>query len=125
MRVNAETSLTFTNLSDDTFQVQLDQGTLNLRIRRLYAGEIYEVDTPNIAFTITKAGEYRFDVDPQGDITFVTVRKGQGEATGDGRSVKVKGDRQARFSGGTSLVHTVYDAPNRCLLYTSDAADER
>ena len=113
MRVNAETSLTFTNLSDDTFQVQLDQGTLNLRIRRLYAGEIYEVDTPNIAFTITKAGEYRFDVDPQGDITFVTVRKGQGEATGDGRSVKVRGDRQARFSGGTSLVHQVYDAPNR------------
>ncbi|HKR22893.1 MAG TPA: DUF6600 domain-containing protein, partial [Pyrinomonadaceae bacterium] len=113
MRVNAETSLTFTNLNDDTFQVELDQGTLNLRIRRLYAGEIYEVDTPNIAFTITKAGEYRFDVDPQGDITFVTVRKGQGEATGDGRSVKVKSDRQARFTGGTSLVHQVYDAPNR------------
>jgi hypothetical protein len=113
MRVNAETSLTFTNLTDETFQVELDQGTLNLRIRRLYAGEIYEVDTPNIAFTITKAGEYRFDVDPTGDITFVTVRRGQGEATGEGRSVKVKSDRQARFTGGNSLVHQVYDAPSR------------
>ena len=63
MRVSAETSLTLTNLTDDTLQVELDQGTLNLRVRRLYSGEIYEVDTPNTAFTIMKAGEYRFDVD--------------------------------------------------------------
>lgn len=112
MRVSAETSLTLTNLTDDTLQVELDQGTLNLRIRRLYHGEIYEVDTPNIAFTITKAGEYRFDVDPSGDTTLVTVRRGEGEATGEGRSVKVRSDRQARFTVGTSLAHQIYDAPD-------------
>src|SRR6266852_4903573 len=113
MRVSAETSLTLTNLTDDTLQVELDQGTLNLRVRRLYRGEIYEVDTPNIAFTITKAGEYRFDVDPSGNATLVTVRRGEGEATGEGHSVKVKNDRQARFTGGTSLAHHIYDAPDR------------
>jgi hypothetical protein len=113
MRVSAETSLTLTNLTDDTLQVELDQGTLNLRVRRLYSGEIYEVDTPNIAFTITKAGEYRFDVDPSGDTTLVTVWHGEGEATGEGRSVKVKSDRQARFTAGTSLAHQIYDAPDR------------
>ncbi len=112
MRVSAETSLTLTNLTDDTLQVELDQGTLNLRVRRLYHGEIYEVDTPNIAFTITKAGEYRFDVDPSGDTTLVTVWRGEGEATGEGRSVKVKSDRQARFTAGISLAHQIYDAPD-------------
>jgi len=74
IRVSAETSLTLTNLTDETVQVELDQGTLNLRVRHLYRGEIYEVDTPNMAFTVTKSGEYRFDVDPNGDTTLVTVR---------------------------------------------------
>ncbi len=113
MRMSSETSITLTNLSDQTVQVELDQGSLNLRIRHLYGGEIYEVDTPNLAFTVTKSGEYRFDVDPNGDVTWVTVRKGEGEATGEGRAVKVRSGDQARFSGGTSLSHNIQDAPER------------
>jgi hypothetical protein len=113
MRMSSETSVTLTNLSDETVQIELDQGTLNLRIRHLYPREIYEIDTPNLAFTVTKSGEYRFDVDPNGDATWVTVRKGEGEATGEGRAVKVRGGEQARFTGGTSLSHNVQEAPNR------------
>ena len=111
MRVSAETSLTLTNLTDQTVQVELDQGTLNLRVRHLYRGEIYEIDTPNMAFTLTKSGEYRFDVDPNGDTSVVTVWRGEGEATGQGRAVKVKRDHLARFTGGTSLAHRIYDDP--------------
>src|SRR5438105_482799 len=113
MRVNSQTSLTVTNLTDGTAQVELDQGTLNLRVRRLYHGEIYEVDTPNLAFMVMKAGSYRFDVDPNGDSTVVTVWRGEGEATGEGRSVRVKGDRRARFAGGSSLEHEISDDPER------------
>ena len=113
MRADAQTSLTLTNLSDNIMQVELDQGTLNLRVRRLYQGETYEIDTPNLAFTVMRAGEYRFDVDPNGDTTVVTVWRGEGVATGEGRAVSIKGDRQARFSGGTSLEHQMYDDPER------------
>src|SRR5579864_164014 len=112
MRVNSETSLTVTNLTDGTAQVELDQGTLNLRVRRLYHGEIYEIDTPNLAFTVMKAGEYRFDVDPNGDTTVVTVWHGEGEATGQGRAVRVKQGHTARFTGGTSLANQIYHAPD-------------
>jgi hypothetical protein len=111
MRMSSETSVTLTNLSDQTVQIELDQGTLNLRIRHLYSGEIYEIDTPNLAFTVTKSGEYRFDVDPNGDASWVTVRKGEGEATGENRAVKVRSGEQARFTGGTSLSHNIQDAP--------------
>jgi hypothetical protein len=112
MRMNAETSITLTNLADETVQVELDQGTLNLRVRHLYEGEIYEVDTPNLAFTVTKSGDYRFDVDPNGDATFVTVWKGEGVATGQGRSVEVHRGDQARFSDGDSLNHDIADVPD-------------
>jgi hypothetical protein len=66
LRMDAETSMTFTNVSDQVVQVELDQGTLNLWVRHLYDGEVYEIDTGNLAFTISKSGDYRFDVDPNG-----------------------------------------------------------
>jgi hypothetical protein len=52
-RISSETSLTLTNIDNNAVQVQLHQGTLNLHIRKLYDGEVYEVDTPNLAFTVT------------------------------------------------------------------------
>jgi hypothetical protein len=111
MRISSETSLTLTNVTNDTVQVQLHQGTLNVHLRKLYGGEVYEIDTPNQAFTITKSGEYRFDVDPNGDTTLVTVWKGEGEATGQGAAVRVHEGQQARFSNGNSLAHQISDAP--------------
>lgn len=113
IRMNAETSLTLTNVSDNTVQLELDQGTLSLTVRHLDPGEIYEVDTPNYAFTVTKAGNYRFDVFPSEDQSWVTVRKGEGEATGRGAAVRVKSGEQTRFSGGNSLQHTAESAPAR------------
>ena len=112
IRMNSETSLTITNISDSTVQVQLHQGTLNVRVRRLYGGEVYEIDSPNMAFTVQKTGEYRFDVDPDADNTRVTVWKGEGDVTGNGPAVRVKSNQQARFSGGTSLAHSISEAPD-------------
>ncbi|HJZ98957.1 MAG TPA: DUF6600 domain-containing protein, partial [Candidatus Solibacter sp.] len=111
LRMNAETSLTLTNVSDDMVQVELDQGTLNIHIRHLFGDETYEIDTPNQAFTIMKAGDYRFDVDPNADTTSVTVWKGEGEANGQGPGVKLKSGHQATFTWGTSMEHQVASAP--------------
>src|SRR5215471_18309647 len=111
LRMNAETSLTFTNVNDDIVQVELDQGTLNIHIRHLFGGETYEIDTPNQAFTIMKAGDYRFDVDPNADTTSITVWRGEGEANGQGPGVKLKSGHQATFSGGTSMQHESASAP--------------
>ena len=112
LRISSETSLTLTNVTNDAVQVQLHQGTLNVHIGKLYGGEVYEIDTPNQAFTVTKAGEYRVDVDPTGDSTLVTVWKGEGEATGQGPAVRVHEGQQARFTSGNSLEHQIKDAPN-------------
>jgi hypothetical protein len=111
LRLNAETSMTLTNVSDEIVQVELDQGTLNLHIRHLFGGETYEIDTPNQAFTILKSGDYRFDVDPNADTTSVTIWHGEGEANGQGPGVKVKSGQQVTFSGGNSLQHQAGSAP--------------
>ena len=111
MRMNNETSLTLTNLSDNAVQLELDQGTLSLDVTHLDNGDVYEVDTPNVAFTLTKPGTYRFDVDSRSDTTLVTVWRGKGIATGNGDPVKIDSYKQVRFSAGMSLMHTKYDAP--------------
>ncbi len=113
IRMNSETSLTLTNVSDNTVQVQLDQGVLEVTVKHLEKGEIYEIDTPNIAFTVMKTGVYRFDVHPNEDQTWVTVRSGYGMATGKGPAVRVNSGLQVRFSGGNSLQNASYSAPPR------------
>ena len=110
-RMDSESSVTFSNLSDRTIQVQLHQGTLSLHLRKLYDGEIYEIDTPNMAFTVQKSGDYRFDVQPEGDTSSVTVWKGKGDATGEGPAVRVEAKERATFNNGTSMAHTFSAAP--------------
>jgi hypothetical protein len=110
-RMGSETSVTLANVADKTTQLQLHQGTLNLRVRHLYDGEVYEIDTPNMAFTVQKPGDYRFDVDPNADTSYVTVWKGEGNATGDGPSVVVREHEKARFSNGTSMAYEINKAP--------------
>ncbi len=111
LRLSSETSLTLSDVTDQDVQVELDQGTLNLSVRQIYDGEIYEVDTPNMAFTLSRAGNYRFDVDPDGDTTLVTVRNGAGDATGDGPSVSIRSGQQVSFSNGQSMQSQMTGAP--------------
>jgi hypothetical protein len=112
IRMNSETSLTITNLTDNTVQLDLYQGVLNVHVVRMYDGEIYEVDTPNVAFTLLKPGDYRFEVDPDHDTTAVIVRKGKGEGNGDGRGVEVNAGEMARFEHGNTLMHAIMRAPS-------------
>jgi hypothetical protein len=111
IRIDSESSLTLTNVSENMVQLQLHQGALNLHVRRLYDGETYEVDTPNQAFTVRKPGDYRFDVDPNADKTVITVWHGEGEATGDGPAVRIRANQQARFTNGTSMQNDIHGAP--------------
>lgn len=49
------TSIEILDLDDDLAQAELTQGTINVRIGRLYSGQHYEVATPTLAFTIKTA----------------------------------------------------------------------
>ena len=99
IRMDSESSLTLTNVSNEAIQAELDQGVLELTVEHLEPGEIFEIDTPNLAFTVMKSGVYLIDVRPNDDQTWVTVRKGNGQATGNGPAVKVNSGDQVRFTG--------------------------
>ena len=79
LRLGSQTSVTILNLDDRVAQFQLAQGALNVRVRRIDPGQTIEVDTPLLAFSLRRPGDYRIDVDPASGATTVAVRSGEGE----------------------------------------------
>jgi len=110
MRIDSETSLTLSNANDMSVQVELHQGALNAHIRHPGDNETYEVRTPNLGFTISKQGDYRIDVSPNEDLTIVTVRQGEGKATGHGTVLTIQAGEQIKF-GTDSVKPEVREVP--------------
>ena len=111
IRMNAGTGISVLNLDDRIAQLQLTQGTLNVRVRRLEPNQVFEVDTPNLAFTLRQPGEYRIDVDSDGNATTIVVRKGQGEVYGEGAAYVVDSRQPYRFTGTGLREYQYVDAP--------------
>lgn len=103
LRLSSNTAVSFLNLSDEVTQVQLSAGTLLVRVRQLADNETYEIDTPNLAFSILRPGLYRLSVDESGNSTVVRVRSGQGEVTGGGAAYAVRANESDVFSGTDQL----------------------
>lgn len=103
LRLSSSTALAFLNLDDQVTQLQLTAGTLLVHVRRLDDNETYEIDTPNLAFSILRPGVYRLSVDESGTTTSIRVRDGQGEVTGGGFAYSVRANETDVFSGTDQL----------------------
>jgi hypothetical protein len=105
IRLSENTGISFLNLDDHTVQVQLSSGTINVGVRRLEQNDAYEVDTPNLAFTIDQPGSYRLDASEDGSSTIIGLRNGGGQATGNGQTYTLHAGEQATFAGGTDSLN--------------------
>ena len=111
VRMGANTSVSILNLDNRIVQLQLTQGTLNVRVRRLVSNHVFEVNTPNLAFTLRQAGEYRITVDPDGNATTIFIRKGKGEAYGEGAAYVLDARQPYRFTGTGLRDYRYVNAP--------------
>jgi hypothetical protein len=108
-RLGAQTAIEFLNLDDRTIQVRLSQGSLSVHPRRLPEDQVLEVDTPNSAVSIDRAGVYRINVAEDGKST-VTVRHGELELTAAGQAVPVRSTEEALVDGTDSPTYDVGSA---------------
>jgi len=90
IRMAPRTAMSVLNLDDRTIQLSLTDGSIHIRIRQLEDDESFEVDTPNVAVTLLRAGEYRIDADGETAATSVTVRSGNADVTGGGVAFTVR-----------------------------------
>jgi len=99
IHLGSMTALSFLNLDQNVIQMRLAEGHVNFRVRELRQGEIYEIDTPNLAFTVREAGAFRVDVNENGDYTNVSVIRGKGEVAAGGQTYPVNAGERADISG--------------------------
>jgi Family of unknown function (DUF6600) len=91
------TAFAILELDDHVTQMTVAEGTLYLRVPRMDGDEIIEIDTPNGSASVQKPGDYRVDVDVSHNATSITVRSGQAQASGNGRSFTVRPGRMMQL----------------------------
>src|SRR3981189_390215 len=99
LHLGSITPLSFLNLDENILQIRIAEGAINFRVRELREGDLYEVDTPNLAFTVKEAGAFRVDVDETGQSARVTVIRGEGEVAAGGKTYEVHSGERAEFNG--------------------------
>jgi hypothetical protein len=104
VRLDGDTGFSFLNVDDDTIQMRMTAGVVNVRVRWLEQGDHIELDTPNVAVSLVRPGNYRVEVNDAGDTTVVKVSEGEAEADGPGQNdVVVHNQEVATFSGVDQL----------------------
>src|SRR5579863_9662611 len=103
MHLGSMTALSFLNLDENITQMRIAEGAMNFRVRELREGDVYEVDTPNVAFTVKQAGVFRIDVNENGDGTRITAIRGEGEVSAGDQTYPVHAGEQAEFTGTDNL----------------------
>jgi hypothetical protein len=99
LRMGQTTDLTVTAMTDTLAQFGLGQGSVHLRSYALDPGTTTELDTPNVAVTVLQPGDVRVDVDPNGDVTTVTLLSGQVEVDGNGVQQVMQPGQSVRLTG--------------------------
>src|SRR6266403_4056165 len=126
IHLGSMTALSFLNLDQGITQMRLAEGSVNFRVSELREGDLYEVDAPNIAFTVKQAGAFRIDVNDNGDSARVTVIRGEGEVTAAGKTYPVHAEERAEFTGTDNIDSHFERAPAPDGLDTwADQRDRR
>lgn len=113
IRLAPDTDLTTTNLSDQLLQIGLAQGTLRVRAYDIRSGNSVEIDTPNAALTLLRAGSYRVETYPDGGTTLVAVNDGDLEISGPGISQTLHAGQAVKLTGTDQIEMEWLSAPSQ------------
>ena len=104
MRMSGSTSVTVLNIDDRITQLQLAQGTLNIRVRRLDPNQVLKSTRRILRLRCASPATTGSMVDPDGDATTILVRNGEGEVFGEGAAYMLtRGNRIASRERGCAI----------------------
>lgn len=111
IRLDSLTAISFLNLDDRGVQLSVTAGAVNVHVRYLAPEESFEVDTPNVAISLLRPGDYRIDADGDANTTVLAVRAGEAEVTGNGAAFPVRAGESARIAGVESVSQEMGGVP--------------
>ena len=99
VRLSEATDVTMATLNDQLMQLGVGQGTLRVTVYELPANNSVEIDTPNGALTIERAGSYRVDTAADGNSTQVTVNVGSLQISAGDLSKHLESGQAVQLTG--------------------------
>jgi hypothetical protein len=112
VRMGEATDLTVSAMTDTLAQFGLAGGAVHLRTFGIDPGTTVELDTPNAAITVLQPGDIRVDVDPNSDLSTVTVIAGQVQINGTDFEQVVEAGTSLQLNGLNPLEVSQVGAPN-------------
>lgn len=112
MRLDQNSAAKVADFTRSRIQVQFGQGLMSYSVLRGGEAEA-EIDTPNVAVRPLGEGDYRIQVDPDSQQTYVTVRKGEAEVSTPQGSQKVEAGQVMVIQGTDNPQFQVNNAPGR------------
>jgi hypothetical protein len=99
VRLDSDTGFSFLNVDDDTIQMRMTAGVINVSVRALDGNDHIEIDTPDVALSLLRPGNYRVEVNEASDTTVVRISAGEAEASASSQSTIVHNQQVATFRG--------------------------
>lgn len=100
LHMDSETFVEVTALDQRVMHADLNEGTLNARVRLREGADDFQIRTPQLAFRTLQPGDWRLDVDPVRGITRVTLRGGSAMVYGSGSgALQLQAGQQVSFTG--------------------------
>jgi hypothetical protein len=112
VRVDARSSVALLDLSDRAIQLRLDAGSIDITVNDASGTGAFEIDAPNAAVLLLRAGDYRLSVDNAGN-TGVAVRSGQATVqTGDQQNMNLATGQRGFYGMNGSYAVAQAGAPD-------------
>ncbi len=99
IRVAPYTEFSILDLDDQIAQLRVTQGSVTVHVRELGNDDQFELDTPNGATEVLRPGNYRVDVNENGDMSTITVRHGDAEVTYGDKAFPMHAEQSATLHG--------------------------
>jgi hypothetical protein len=96
VRLDGATEVDVQQFNDQTVQINVPQGSVNFRLRRLQPDESYQVTTPSGTVALTAAGRYRVDAGSNGGQAGITIFQGSAQPVGDNFGMMISSGPQAQ-----------------------------
>ncbi|HEY2416611.1 MAG TPA: DUF6600 domain-containing protein, partial [Steroidobacteraceae bacterium] len=112
VRLDENSSVALLDLSDQGVQLRVSAGAVDVDVNALDADEAFEIDAPNAAVLLLRAGKYRLSIDSNGN-TSVDIRSGQARvASGDQQPMTLVTGQHGLYSDNGSYAVTHVGPPD-------------
>ncbi len=123
VRLDSGTEIALLRLDDARLQLQLQRGSVVVRLRDNDRASEFELRTEEGSFRIGRAGQYRFD--RKGDHSQVTVLNGQAQFIGLNQALTIESGQRAEFfvGAGGRVQYAIVDPVADAFIAWSDQRD--